>query len=213
MSDQPRIVAFAGSARKDSLNFQLVQVAAEGARAAGAYVTVLDMRDFPMPLFNQDLEEAGGPPANAGKLRDIMLAHEGLLIASPEYNSSITPLLKNTIDWVSRAADGNKALAAYEGKVAAVMSASPGRLGGLRGLVHLRSILSNIGVLVIPDQVAVGEAHTAFDADGDLADEGRRASIQGLGQSVTKLLHWNRCPEPLASQISSADCKPFEKAG
>ena len=212
MSDQPRIVAFAGSARKDSLNFQLVQVAAEGARAAGAHVTVLDMRDFPMPLFNQDLEEADGPPANAGKLRDIMLAHEGLLIASPEYNSSITPLLKNTIDWVSRAADGNKALAAYEGKVAAVMSASPGRLGGLRGLVHLRSILSNIGVLVIPDQVAVGEAYTAFDADGDLADEGRRSSIQGLGQSVTKLLHWNRCPEPLASQISSADCKPFEKA-
>ena len=92
------------------------------------------------------------------------------------------------------------------------MSASPGRLGGLRGLVHLRSILSNIGVLVIPDQVAVGEAHTAFDEDGALVDEGRRASIQGLGESVTKLLRWNRCPEPLASRISSADCKPFEKA-
>ena len=213
MSDQPRIVAFAGNARKDSLNVRLVHVAAEGARAAGAHVTVLDMRDFPMPLFNQDLEEAEGPPANAGKLRDIVLAHEGLLIASPEYNSSITPLLKNTIDWVSRAGEGTKALAAYEGKVAAVMSASPGRLGGLRGLVHLRSILSNIGVLVIPDQVAVGEAHTAFDADGDLIDEGRRSSIQGLGQSVTKLLRWNRCPEPLASRISNADCKPFEKAG
>ena len=213
MSDQPRIVAFAGSARKDSLNVRLVHVAAEGARAAGAHVTVLDMRDFPMPLFNQDLEEAEGPPANAGKLRDIVLAHEGLLIASPEYNSSITPLLKNTIDWVSRAGEGTKTLAAYEGKVGAVMSASPGRLGGLRGLVHLRSILSNIGVLVIPDQVAVGEAHTAFDADGDLIDEGRRSSIQGLGQSVTKLLRWNRCPEPLASQISNADCKPFEKAG
>ena len=124
-----------------------------------------------------------------------MLAHEGLLIASPEYNSSITPLLKNTIDWVSRAGEGEGALAAYEGKVAAVMSASPGSLGGLRGLVHLRSILSNIGVLVIPDQVAVGGAHTAFDEDGDLVDESRRASIRGLGESVTKLLHWNRCPE------------------
>ena len=212
MSDQPRIVAFAGSARKDSLNLRLVKVAAEGARAAGANVTVLDMRDFPMPLFNQDLEEAEGPPENAGKLKAIMLAHEGLLIASPEYNSSITPLLKNTIDWVSRAGDGEQALTAYEGKVAAVMSASPGRLGGLRGLVHLRSILSNIGVLVIPDQVAVGEAHTVFDADGNLVDDGRRASIQGLGQSVTKLLHWNRCPEPLASRISNADCKPFEQA-
>ena len=211
MSDQPRIVAFAGSARKDSLNLKLVKVAAEGARAAGANVTVLDMRDFPMPLFNQDLEQAEGPPENASKLKEIMSAHGGLLIASPEYNSSITPLLKNTIDWVSRAGERKKALAAYEGKVAAVMSASPGRLGGLRGLVHLRSILSNIGVLVIPDQVSVGQAQTAFDEDGDLVDEGRRASIQGLGQSVAKLLHWNRCPEPLASRISNADCRPFEK--
>ena len=212
MSDQPRIVAFAGSARKDSLDLQLVKVAAEGARAAGAEVTVLDMRDFPMPIFNQDLEEAESPPENGRRLKRIMLAHDGLLIASPEYNSSITPLLKNTIDWVSRAGDGDKALAAYEGKVAAVMSASPGRLGGLRGLVHLLSILSSIGVLVIPDQVAVGGAHTAFDEDGVLIDEGRRESIQGLGQSVAKLLRWNRCPEPLASRISSADCKPFEKA-
>ena len=114
MSDQPRIVAFAGSARKDSLNLQLVKVAAEGARAAGAEVTVLDMRDFPMPLFNQDLEEAEGPPENGRELRRIMLAHDGLLIASPEYNSSITPLLKNAIDWVSRADEGNRALAAYE---------------------------------------------------------------------------------------------------
>ena len=122
MSDQPRIVAFAGSARKGSLNLQLVKVATEGARAAGAEVMVLDMRDFPMPLFNQDLEEAEGPPENARKLRRIMLAHDGLLIASPEYNSSITPLLKNAIDWVSRPDEGNRALAAYEGKVAAVMS-------------------------------------------------------------------------------------------
>ena len=211
MTDQPRIVAFAGSARRNSFNLKLVKVAAEGAQAAGADVTVLDMRDFPMPLFDQDLEAAEGSPENARKLRKIILAHNGLLIASPEYNSSITPLLKNAIDWVSRAGEGEKALAAYEGKVGAVMSASPGRLGGLRGLVHLRSILSNIGVLVIPDQVAVGEAHTAFDEDGALVDEGRRASIQGLGESVTKLLRWNRCPEPLASRISSADCKPFEK--
>ena len=210
MSDRPRIVALAGSARKDSWNQKLVKVAAEGARSAGAEVTVLDMRDYPLPLFGQDLEAAEGAPENAAKLKTIMLGHDGLLIASPEYNSSITPLLKNTIDWVSRAGDGQKALAAYEGKVAAVMSASPGRLGGLRGLVHLRSILSNIGVLVIPDQVAVGQAHMAFDAAGGLVDPKQRVSIEGLGQSVTKLLRWNRCPEPLATGISSADCKPFE---
>lgn len=146
MSDQPHIVAFAGSARNGSFNVRLVKVAAEGARAAGASVTVLDMRDYPMPLFDQDLEGADGPPESARRLREIMLAHEGLLIASPEYNSSVTPLLKNTIDWVSRPGEGQQALAAYQGKVAAVMSASPGRLGGLRGLVHLRSILSNIGL-------------------------------------------------------------------
>ena len=127
MTDQPRIVAFAGSARRNSFNLKLVKVAAEGAQAAGADVTVLDMRDFPMPLFDQDLEAAEGSPENARKLRKIILAHDGLLIASPEYNSSITPLLKNAIDWVSRAGEGEKALAAYEGKVGAVMSASPGR--------------------------------------------------------------------------------------
>ncbi len=145
-----------------------------------------------------------------------MLEHDGLLIASPEYNSSITPLLKNTIDWVSRAGDGQKALAAYEGKVAAVMSASPGRLGGLRGLVHLRSILSNIGVLVIPDQVAVGQAHMAFDDAGGLVDQKQRVSIEGLGQSVTKLLSWNRCPirwrpesaAPTASRSKRRDRRP-----
>ena len=213
MNPKPRVLAFAGSARTDSFNHKVVSVAAEGARAAGADVTVLDLRDFPIPLFDEELEGAEGIPANARKLKEIMLGHEGLLIASPEYNSSITPLLKNTIDGVSRPSDDEKALAAYKGKVAAIMSASPGGLGGLRGLVHLRSILSNIGVLVIPDQVAVGGAHSAFDSDGNLIDEKRRASVEGLGKSVVSLLSWNRCPEPLPSQISSADCRPFEKVG
>ena len=100
MSDQPRILAFAGSARTDSFNVKLVNIAAEGAREAGAEVTVVNLKDFPMPLFNQDLEAADGPPDHATRLKGIMLAHDGLLIASPEYNSSISPLLKNTIDWV-----------------------------------------------------------------------------------------------------------------
>jgi chromate reductase, NAD(P)H dehydrogenase (quinone) len=192
MTDQPRILAFAGSARTDSFNVKLVNIAAAGARAAGAEVTILDLNDFPMPLFNQDLEAADGAPPQASRLKEIMRAHGGLLIASPEYNSSISPLLKNTIDWVSRPADGEPMLAAYQGKVAGLMSASPGRLGGLRGLVHLRSILSNIGVLVIPDQVAVGEAGSAFDDRGDLVDDRRRASVQGLGRTVTTLVGWNR---------------------
>ena len=192
MSDQPRVLAFAGSARTDSFNVKLVNIAAEGAREAEAEVTVLNLKDFPMPLFNQDLETAEGPPEQATRLKGIMLAHEGLLIASPEYNSSISPLLKNTIDWVSRPADGEPMLAVYRDKVAAVMSASPGGLGGLRGLVHLRSILSNMGVLVIPDQVAVTQAHSAFDDHGNLLDAKRQTSVQGLGRSVVKLVGWNR---------------------
>ena len=188
MSDQPRILAFAGSARTDSFNVKLVNIAAEGAREAGAEVTVVNLKDFPMPLFNQDLEAADGPPEHATKLKGIMLAHDGLLIASPEYNSSISPLLKNTIDWISRPTDDEPMLAAYQHKVAAVMSASPGGLGGLRGLVHLRSILSNIGVLVIPDQVAVSQAHSAFDDHGNLADARRHASARGLGRSVVTLV-------------------------
>ncbi len=165
MAPKPRILAFAGSARADSYNKRLVKVAADGARAVGAEATLIDLRDYRLPIFDQDLEAAEGLPDKARELKEIMLSHDGLLIAAPEYNSSITPLLKNTIDWISRPGDGEKALTAYEGKVAAIMSASPGRLGGLRGLSHLRSILSNIGVLVIPDQVAVSEAHKAFGPD------------------------------------------------
>ena len=212
MNHKPRVLAFAGSARVDSYNSKLVKVAAEGVRDAGAEVTLVDLGDFPLPLFDQDLEAAEGLPAKARELKEIMLNHDGLLIAAPDYNSSITPLLKNTIDWVSRPSNGENALIAYEGKVAAIMSASPGRLGGLRGLVHLRSILSNIGVLVIPDQVAVGEAHKAFGPDGNFVDEKIQESVEGLGKDVTKLLNWNRCPEPFPSQLSSADCKPFERA-
>lgn len=189
---QPRILAFAGSARKDSFNVRLVTIAAAGARAAGADVTMVDLNDFPMPLFNQDLEATDGPPPQATRLKEIMRPQDGLLIASPEYNSSISPLLKNTLDWVSRPADGEPMLAAYQGKAAGIMSASPGRLGGLRGLVHLRSILSNLGVLVIPDQVAVGGAGSAFDADGSLLDARRHASVEGLGRTVTALAGWNR---------------------
>ncbi len=185
---KPRILAFAGSVRKDSYNHRLLLVAAEGARAAGADLMVLDLKDYPLPLFNEDLEREQGTPENATKLKQLFLDHDGLLIASPEYNSSITPLLKNTIDWVSRPAEGEAPLAAYRGKVAALMAASPGGLGGLRGLVHVRSILSNIGVIVLPDQIAVPRAFEAFDNDGQLIDEKQRARVQGLGQSVANML-------------------------
>jgi chromate reductase len=185
---KPRILAFSGSTRTDSYNHRLVNVAAEGARAAGAEVTLLDLKEYPLPLLDQDLEQQQGIPENAVRLKRLFLDHDGLLIASPEYNSSIAPLLKNTIDWVSRPAEGEAMLAAYQNKVAAIMAASPGGLGGLRGLVHVRSILSSIGVVVLPDQTAVPRAFEVFDDNGQLIDEKQQARVQGLGASVANML-------------------------
>jgi chromate reductase, NAD(P)H dehydrogenase (quinone) len=180
----PHILAFAGSARRDSFNKKLVKIAVAGAKAAGAEVTYLDFRDLPLPLYDADLEESEGLPANALKLKAMMKAHQGWLIACPEYNSSITPLLKNAIDWGSRPEPGEPPLACFTGKVAMLVSASPGALGGLRGLVHVRSILGNIGVLVLPEQKAIGTAHQAFDEDGNLKDRSQQESIEQLGYKL-----------------------------
>jgi NAD(P)H-dependent FMN reductase len=189
MSENPRILAFAGSAREGSFNRMLARVAVEGARAAGAEVTVIDLRDYPLPVFDQDLEAESGLPENARKLKELFLAHDGLLVACPEYNSSITPLLKNVIDWVSRkAAPDEPMLAAYSGKVAAILAASPGALGGLRSLRHVREILGNIGVLVLPQQQAVPKAHEAFAEDGTLKDGKLAARIEGLGAALAETL-------------------------
>lgn len=181
---KPRILAFAGSARQDSFNKRLIRIAAAAAEKAGVEVTLIDMKDYPLPLFDEDLESSEGLPGNAVKLKKLFLEHDALLISSPEYNSSITPLLKNTIDWVSRKAEGEAPLAAYQGKVAALISASPGALGGLRGLVHVRAILGNIGVLVIPNQLAISQAHQAFDADGSLKDEQMQAKVAQVAEAL-----------------------------
>lgn len=187
MAQSPRLLAFAGSLRADSFNKKLVRVAAQGAQAAGAQVTVIDLRDYPLPIFDEDLERDQGTPENARKLKDLFKSHHGLLIACPEYNSSITAVLKNTIDWVSRPAAGEAPLAAFDGKVAALMAASPGGLGGLRGLVSVRSILSNIKVIVLPDQVAVVKAHEAFNVDGSLKDAKQQVAVQALGASAARV--------------------------
>jgi chromate reductase len=188
MISKPKILAFAGSTRIDSFNKKLVRIAATGATEAGADVTVVDLRDFPMPLYDGDLEQQEGLPSNARKLKDIMLEHQGFLISSPEYNSSISAVLKNTIDWTSRQSEGEASLVCFKGKVAGIMSTSTGVLGGLRGLVHVRSILGNIGVIVIPDQVAVAKANEAFNLDGTLKDKNQEEQIKMIGASVTKML-------------------------
>lgn len=187
-SEKVKILAFAGSTRKESLNKKLIKIAAAGASEAGANVTLVDLRDFQMPLYDGDLEQQEGLPSNTRKLKELMLAHNGFLISAPEYNSSISGVLKNTIDWTSRQSEGETPLACYQGKVAGLVSASPGGLGGLRGLVTVRSILENIGVLVIPEQVAVSKAHEAFDTDGSMKNKDQEQKVKKIGASVAKLL-------------------------
>jgi chromate reductase len=188
MSAKPKILAFAGSARKGSYNKLLVKIAAEGARNAGADVTIIDLQDFPLSVYNQDDEEEKGIPENGMKLKELFKTHQGLLISSPENNSSVTALLKNTLDWVSREADGETPLACFTDKVAALVSASPGGLGGLRGLVHLRAILGNINVLVLPDQMALPKAHEAFAEDGSLKDAKQKKGVERVGTKLAKIL-------------------------
>lgn len=185
---QPKILAFAGSTRTESFNKKLVKIASAGAKDAGADVTVIDLHDFQMPLYDEDLERQEGLPSSAHKLKDLMLEHQGLLISSPEYNSSISGVLKNTIDWTSRQSDGEIPLACFKDKVAGLMSASPGGLGGLRGLVHVRAILENIGVLVIPNQVAISKAHEVFNLDGTMKDEKQEQQVKKIGSNLTQML-------------------------
>jgi chromate reductase len=180
-----RLLAFSGSSRRDSWNQKLVRLAAKEAEAMGASVTVIELGELHLPIFDEDLEGEQGTPEGAKRLKQMMFDSHGFLIACPEYNSSITPLLKNAIDWASRAAEGERPLQAYQGKVAGLMSASPGGLGGIRGLVHVRSILGNIGVIVVPEQIAISTAHKAFTDDGsDLQDDSQKQSLVKVVQRV-----------------------------
>lgn len=187
---QPKILAFAGSARTNSFNKSLVKIAAQGAKNAGAEVTYIDFRDLPMPLFDEDLEAAEGLPETVIQFKQLMKSHQGFLIACPEYNSSITPLLKNAIDWASRPEPGEPpvSLSCFRNKVAVLMSASPGGLGGLRGLFHVHSILSSIGVLVLPDQKSISNAYQAFDQAGNLVDPKQQEAVENLGGKLTTVL-------------------------
>lgn len=184
----PRILAFAGSLRKESFNKKLIKIAADAARRAGADVTHIDLKDYPLPLYDGDIEAASGIPENGLKLKKLFVEHDGLLLSCPEYNSSITAVLKNAIDWVSRPQPGEPNLVAFTGKVATLMSASPGALGGLRGLVHVRSILGNINVIVLPQQLAISKAHEAFDEAGALKDAKMHAGIENLGKDLAEFL-------------------------
>lgn len=186
---KPNILVFGGSLRAASFNQKLASIAADAAREAGAEVTLISLRDYRMPIFDEDLEAEEGMPEAAQKLKALFASHTGLIIASPEYNSTITAALKNSIDWVSRATSPDEApLSALKGKSAAILSASPGGYGGSRGLAALRPFLENIQISVLPEQVTISSAHEAFDAAGTLTDPAQDAAVRSLAAALVAKL-------------------------
>ncbi|MCE8032081.1 MAG: NAD(P)H-dependent oxidoreductase [Halomonas sp.] len=187
-SNPPRILVFAGSAREKSFNKRLARLAAERVEHAGGQATFIDLRDYPLPLYDGDLESREGLPANARRLQELLDEHQGLLLASPEYNGFITPLMKNTLDWMSRSDGERSGLALFADQVAAVVSASPGALGGMRSLALIRQLLSNLGVTVLPSPLAVPRAAQAFNENDELADESQRERLDALCQRLVNTL-------------------------
>jgi len=183
------IIAFSGSLRKESYNKKLVKIAASAAEDAGASVTFIDFKDYPLPFYDGDLEEKEGLPENAKKLKKMFKAADGFLISSPEYNSGMSGVLKNVIDWVSRKeSPDEQSLECFRGKYASVMSASPGGLGGLRGLFPLRYVLTNIHVQVLTDQFALSRAYDAFTESGSLKIAEQQTRVESLGRNLVKVL-------------------------
>jgi NAD(P)H-dependent FMN reductase len=181
---KPRVLVFSGSARVDSYNKKLARLGAAAVDAAGGEATLIDLREHPLPLYDGDLEATHGIPAAAMELKRCFREHHGLLIASPENNASVPALLKNTIDWLSRATPTESGRAPYEGKVVALLAATPGNLGGARMLPHLRQILVALGCVVLPDQFGLSRADTAFDGEGRLEDPRHQASLEAVARRL-----------------------------
>lgn len=185
------ILVFAGSTRRESLNRRLARAAARAVDAAGGRATLLELDDYPMPLLAGEYEAENGPPEHAFRLQEIIAAHAGLIIASPEHNHSISALLKNTLDWVSRTPRVRGANP-FAGKVAGILGTSPGGLGALQGLDHLERVLATVGCLVLPGKVAVPRGDQALDENGQWRDEASAQRVAALAAEVvrvTGLLH------------------------
>ena len=181
-----RLLFLAGSTREGSFNRKLAALAHHIAEANGIEAMLVDLRDYPMPIYNGDLEADEGPPERARAFKALLEEYQGVFIASPEYNSSVTPLLKNTLDWVTRVrAKGETGLEVFKTRVFAISGASPGYYGAMRSLLHLRQILEvGVGATVIPQQIALPRAMDAFDEDGSLKDKAQ----QSLCKSVVEAL-------------------------
>ncbi len=185
-----KILAFSGSSRKDSVNKKMVKIAAQGVEKAGTEVTYIDLADYPMPIYNGDLEESEGLPKPAREFKKILTEHNGILISTPEYNSNFPALLKNAIDWASRSESADETrLSAYQNKFAAIMCATPGGSGGMKGLMMLRLQLEHIGVIVLPNQQSLSQAHQAFDEQGNLVDSKKQRAVKKVGSDLANILN------------------------
>jgi NAD(P)H-dependent FMN reductase len=185
----PKILVFAGSIRTGSHNARLAALVTKELTLAGAEVTRISLVDYPMPLYDGDLEAKSGPPDNAVKLKRLMATHHGVFIASPEYNASVTPLLKNTIDWISRVRErGEEPLAVYRSRVFAIGGACDGAYGAMRSLMALRQVLElGCGALVLPEQIAVMRASDAFDEMDNLKDERAANLLKRVVERLTDM--------------------------
>ncbi len=180
----PKILVLSGSARAGSHNSKLAGLAAKRLAILDAKVTHLSLKDYPLPIYDGDYEQNEGVPENARKLKRLFVDHDGVFLACPEYNAGITPLLKNTLDWISRAKDPGDA---YKSKVFGLGAVSPGGLGGMRGLIGMRTILEvGLGAMVLPQMVSVAKAVSAFDDRGDLTDERASANLDKLIEALLR---------------------------
>ena len=184
----PKILAFAGSTRKESFNKRLAKIALLAADKAGAETTFIDLHDYDMPLYSEDLLAEHGMPEGVIAFKEILKNHNGFLITSPEYNGSLTGTLKNAIDWATIKADGEERMACWNGKIAGLLSASPGGLGGIRGLHHLRTILAGIGTFVLPNHLAVGNSTTNLQNDEQITDEKLQLQLESLTHEMVRVI-------------------------
>jgi chromate reductase len=191
MSHHVSLIAISGSTRAGSHNRMLLKVAATAAERAGAKVDFVELRDLALPLYDADLEAEHGLPPVVIAFKAACVAADGYLIAGPEYNGSLSAVLKNAIDWLSRPGpqpgETPFTLAAFRGKVAGLMSASSGAWGGVRSLMHLREIISGVGVLVAAEQFALPSAHAAFTEDDQLRNDVYRSLVEAIGARAVQL--------------------------
>jgi len=184
---QIKILALCGSARRDSLNQTLLDIAALGAVDAGAQVSLIRWPDFPLPIYDGDWEAEHGLPERVHALKALLAEHHALLVATPEYNGGYPALLKNALDWASRPSESNPTgLGVFAGKVVAVVSASPGILGGMRAQTTLQISLNKLGLLVIPNSFALGLAHQAFDEQMRLKDGNADRNVRWVGAALAR---------------------------